>query len=67
MEFDSRGMDTRDAVRNGVHRLFDADQLAVGERVIFTSGDHMEHEGATNTLRLVLVGDAGSSEGLGDL
>ncbi len=67
LDFDSRGMDTRDAVRNGVRMLYDADHLAVGERVIFTSGDHMEHEGATNTLRLVLVGDAGSSEGLGEL
>ncbi len=66
MDFDSRGMDTRDAVRNGVRRLFEADQLAVGERVIFTSGDHMELRGATNSLRLLLVGEGGNTEGVAE-
>src|SRR5690606_27105019 len=67
LDFDSRGLATRDAVRSAIRHLFQADQLAVGERVLFTSGDHMEHRGATNTLRLLLVGEEGSTEGLGEL
>jgi pyruvate kinase len=35
--------------------------------VIFTSGDHMEQHGATNTLRLLQVGAGGKAEGLGEL
>jgi pyruvate kinase len=41
--------------------------LAEGDRVIFTSGDHMEHHGATNTLRLLQVGSGGRAEGLGEI
>ena len=41
--------------------------LAVGDRVLITSGDHMEQHGATNTLRLLAVGEGGRTEGLGDL
>ena len=47
--------------------LFDAGLLAEGDRVVLTSGDHMEHHGATNTLRLLQVGPDGSAEGLGEL
>ena len=47
--------------------LFDDGLLAEGERLIFTSGDHMEHRGATNTLRLLQVGPDGVAEGLGEL
>ena len=65
--FDSRGLATRDAVRNAIRQLFDADRLAAGERVIFTSGDHMEQHGATNVLRLLQVGRQGEAEGLGEL
>jgi len=67
MEFDSRGMATRDAVRSAIRQLFDAGQLAEGERVVVTSGDHMEQHGATNTLRLLQVGEGGRAEGLGEL
>ncbi len=67
MDFDSRGLATRDAVRTGIQQLFDAGRLDEGERVIFTSGDHMEHRGATNTLRLLQVGEGGKAEGLGEL
>ena len=67
LDFDSRGMDTRDAVRNGVRHLFDADLLAVGERVIFTSGDNMELRGATNTMRLLRIDETGNAEILGGL
>ena len=35
--------------------------------VIFTSGDTMQQHGATNTLRLLQVGDGGCAEGLGEL
>jgi len=63
--FDSRGLATREAAREALRELFDRGLLAEGDRVIFTSGDHMEHHGATNTLRLLQVGSGGQAEGLG--
>ena len=65
--FDSRGLATREAAREATRSLFDKGLLAEGDRVIFTSGDHMEHHGATNTLRLLQVGSGGEAEGLGDI
>ena len=41
--------------------------LQAGDRVVFTSGEHMETHGATNTLRLLEVGEDGRAIGLGDL
>ena len=41
--------------------------LAESDRVLITSGDHMEVHGTTNTLRLLQVGAGGIAEGLGDL
>ena len=67
VEFDSRGLASRDAARQAVKMLFDQRILDAGDRVMFTSGDHMEHHGATNTLRLLQVGPDGRAEGLGDL
>jgi pyruvate kinase len=67
IDFDSRGLASRDAARSAIKQLFDAGLLDVGERLIFTSGDHMEHRGATNTLRLLQVGPDGRAEGLGEL
>jgi pyruvate kinase len=67
IDFDSRGLASRDAARQSIKQLFDAGYLDVGERVVFTSGDHMEHHGATNTLRLLQVGEDGRAEGLGEL
>ena len=67
IDFDSRGMASRDAARQVVRALFERQLLGVDDRVIFTSGEHMEHRGATNTLRLLQVGDDGSAEGLGEL
>jgi pyruvate kinase len=67
IDFDSRGMASRDAARQGLKLLYDRGFLDVGDRVMFTSGDHMEHHGATNTLRLLQVGIDGRAEGLGDL
>jgi len=67
IEFDSRGLASRDAARSAVKQLFEGDFLEQGERLIFTSGDHMEQHGATNTLRLLQVGADGQAEGLGVL
>lgn len=65
--FDSRGLSSRDAARSAIKELFDQDRLSIGDRVMFTSGDHMEQHGATNTLRLLQVGADGTAEGLGEL
>src|SRR3546814_11864752 len=66
IDFDSRGLATREAARDAVQALHDAGLLAAGDHIMFTSGDHMEHRGATNTLRLLEVGKGGSAEGLGE-
>ena len=55
------------AARSAVKKLFDMQLLSVDDRVILTSGDSMEQRGATNTLRLLVVGAEGKAEGLGDL
>ena len=65
--FDSRGLPTREAARGAIKQLFDRELLGVGDRVVITSGDHMELHGATNTLRLLQVGADGVAEGLGEL
>ena len=62
IDFDSRGLAPREAARDAHALLLDRDLLTPGDRVIFTSGDHMEHHGATNTLRLLQVGRAGKAE-----
>lgn len=67
MDFDSRGMTASVAARRAVLQLSEAGHLAVGDRVIFTSGETMEQHGATNTLRLLQVGRDGRAEGLGEL
>jgi pyruvate kinase len=65
--FDSRGLPTREAARGAVRQLFQLGLLSNGDRVLITSGDHMEVHGTTNTLRLLQVGTDGSAEGLGEL
>ena len=65
--FDSRGLAPREAARDAMRVLHDRALLAEGDRVIFTSGDHMEKHGATNTLRLLQMGERGKAEGLGEL
>ena len=67
VDFDSRGLASRDAARQALKVLHGMNCLDVGDRVMFTSGDHMEHHGATNTLRILQVGPEGRAEGLGDL
>ena len=63
--FDSGDLPPRKAARAAVARLFELGHLGPGDRVIITSGDHMGHHGATNTLRLLQVGEDGQAEGLG--
>ncbi len=67
IDFDSRGLAPRKAAREAVKHLFQLGLLSVGDRVIITSGDHMEQHGSTNTLRLLKVGESGAAEGLGEL
>ncbi len=67
VDFDSRGLAPRRAAREAVRHLFHLGMLAEGDRVIITSGDHMEQHGSTNTLRLLKVGRDGVAEGLGAL
>ncbi|MGH8029360.1 MAG: pyruvate kinase [Arenimonas sp.] len=65
--YDSQGQSPRAAARGAIALLFELGELSVGDRVVITSGDHMEHHGATNTLRLLQVGEDGTAEGLGEL
>lgn len=67
VNFDSDGQSMRVAARKAVKQLFDLKLLEAGDRVLITSGDHMEQHGATNTMRLLAVGENGLTEGLGDL
>ena len=67
MDYDSRGETPRQAARGSIRKLVEAGLLGPGDRVVFTSGEHMETHGATNTLRLLQVGDDGTAEGLGEL
>src|SRR5688500_582458 len=62
--FDSQGPSPREAARGAIQLLYALGQLSTGDRVVITSGDHMEHHGATNTLRLLQVGEGGKAEGL---
>jgi pyruvate kinase len=67
VDFDSHGMNSREAAAQAVAQLHRAGLLAEGDRVILTSGDSMQLHGATNTLRLLQVGANGNAEGLGEL
>ncbi|WP_024889461.1 pyruvate kinase [Luteimonas huabeiensis] len=66
-DYDSRGQTPRQAARGSIQQLVEAGMLSAGDRVVFTSGEHMETHGATNTLRLLQVGADGRAEGLGEL
>ena len=67
MHYDSRGQTPREAARGSIRLLVEAGLLGAGDRVIFTSGEHMETKGATNTLRLLEIGPDGHATGLGEL
>src|SRR5690606_24196742 len=59
IDFDSQGEPPRKAARAAIRQLFELGALKVGDRVLITSGDHMEQRGSTNTLRLLVVGQGG--------
>jgi pyruvate kinase len=67
MDYDSRGQTPREAARGSIRLLVEAGLLNPGDRVVFTSGEHMETKGATNTLRLLEIGSDGRATGLGEL
>ena len=67
IDFDSQGEPPRKAARAAIRQLFELGSLHVGDRVLITSGDHMEQRGSTNTMRLLVVGPEGRAEGLGEL
>jgi pyruvate kinase len=67
MHYDSRGETPRQAARGSIRKLVEAGLLAPSDHVVFTSGEYMETRGATNTLRLLRVGEDGMAEGLGEL
>jgi pyruvate kinase len=67
MDYDSRGQTPREAARGSIRLLVEAGWLEPGDRVVFTSGEHMETRGATNTLRLLEIGEDGRAAGLGEL
>ncbi|MGH8031852.1 MAG: pyruvate kinase [Luteimonas sp.] len=67
IDYDSRGQTPREAARGSVQLLVDAGLLSPGERIVFTSGEHMENQGATNTLRLLEIDSSGRATGLGEL
>ncbi|KQH74994.1 pyruvate kinase [Xylella fastidiosa] len=67
MRFDSRGLTPREAARATIRLLVECGCMSQGDRVVFTSGEHMETLGATNTLRLLEVGADGCVSGLWEL
>ena len=67
IDFDSRGFTPRECARATIRMLVDSELMGPGDRVVFTSGEHMETHGATNTLRLLEVGADGRATGLGEL
>ena len=67
VEFDARGAGPTQAVRDAIRHLFALGHLAVGDRVLVTTGDHTGQGGGTNTLKLLVLGADGIAEGLQDL
>ncbi|MFT4197862.1 MAG: pyruvate kinase [Pseudoxanthomonas sp.] len=67
IDFDSRGLTPREAARAAIRMLVEGGRMLPGDRVVFTSGEHMETHGATNTLRLLEVGEDGRAAGLGEI
>ena len=64
VELDTAGLSPRQAARAAIAHLAGQGRLAEGDRVIFTSGEHMAVHGSTNTLRLLQVGPGGQAIGL---
>ncbi len=64
VEFDARGVGPTQAVRDALGHLFRLGHLASGDRVLVTTGDHTGRLGGTNTLKLLVLGEDGSVQGL---
>ena len=54
--------DVEEALNEGVRILVQKGYIQAGDRIILTMGQHTGHEGGTNSLRLVQVGEGGYSE-----
>ncbi|TAN06918.1 MAG: pyruvate kinase [Rhodanobacteraceae bacterium] len=67
MAFDGKGAYPALVVREAVQQLFQRGDLAEGDRVLLTHGDHTGRGGGTNTLKLLSVGADGIAESLRDL
>src|SRR5690348_9748825 len=67
MAFAGHGAYPALVVREAVRQLFESGDLAVGDRVLLTHGDHTGRGGGTNTMKLLSVGEDGIAESLRDL
>ncbi|MGH8184877.1 MAG: pyruvate kinase [Rhodanobacteraceae bacterium] len=67
MAFDGHDAYPALVVREAVQQLFQRGDLAEGDRVLLTHGDHTGRGGGTNTLKLLSVGADGIAESLRDL
>ena len=67
VDLDTSGLSPRQSARAAIAHLSGQQRLASGERVVFTSGEHMAVHGSTNTLRLLQVGSDGQAVGLESL
>ena len=67
VDLDTSGLSPRQSARAAIAHLSGQQRLAPGERVVFTSGEHMAVHGSTNTLRLLQVGSDGQAVGLESL
>lgn len=61
------GQTPREAARTAIAHLVGKLWLQPGDRLIFTSGEHMAVHGSTNSLRLLQVGENGQGIGLDTL
>lgn len=62
--FDPHGAGPSSAARAAIRHLFQLGHLAVGDRVVLTTGDHTGRLGGTNTLKLLAVHENGDTQGL---
>ncbi|HLI18970.1 MAG TPA: pyruvate kinase [Rhodanobacteraceae bacterium] len=67
LPFEGKGAYPALVVREAVRQLFQSGDLAEGDRVLLTHGDHTGRGGGTNTLKLLSVGPDGIAESLRDL
>lgn len=60
VDFDVSTGDPVEVAHAAIHKLFEAEHLVAGDRVLLTHGDHMGEHGSTNTLKLLQVGPNGN-------